>query len=154
LAPCGIRGPYGPERGETADVTAPRRADTGRVTAVKRVFVAAERQTTRASLLALLEIEPGLEPVGEAATLPVAIRRLRALRPEILLVDRRLLGGAGLPRLPMLAGEAVGTAIVVVGMGDHPGLDAYAERAGAAGYLRLDEAAERVSSVVSPPPAA
>jgi DNA-binding NarL/FixJ family response regulator len=121
---------------------------------MKRVLVAAERRTTRASLLALLETEPDLEPVGEAAALPAAIRQLRALRPEILLVDRRLLGGAALPRLAMLASEAGDTAILVVGMGDHPGLDAHARQAGAAGYLRLDEAAERVSSVVSSPPAA
>ena len=65
--------------------------------------MAAERRTTRASLLALLDTEPDLEPVGEAAALPAAIRQLRALRPEILLVDRRLLGGAGPQRLPMLA---------------------------------------------------
>jgi DNA-binding NarL/FixJ family response regulator len=121
---------------------------------MKRVLVAAERRTTRSSLLALLETEPDLEPVGEAAALPAAIRQLRSLRPELLLVDRRLLGGAALPRLPMLASQAGDTAIVVVGMSDHPGLDAHARQAGAAGYLRLDEAAERVSSVVSSSPAA
>lgn len=109
--------------------------------------MAAERPATRASLLALIETEAGLEAVGEAADLPAAVRQLRVLQPEIVLVDRRLLGGPGLPRLALLAWEAGNTAIVVVGMGDHPGLDAQARRAGAAAYLRLDQAAERMSSL-------
>jgi DNA-binding NarL/FixJ family response regulator len=112
-----------------------------------KVLVAADRSTTRSSLWSLLETEPGLEPVGVAAHLPAAIRQLRIIGPDVLLVDRRLLGHAGLRRLPMLALEAEGTAIVVIGMGDHPGLDALARSAGAAGYIRLDEAAERLSGV-------
>jgi two-component system response regulator DesR len=114
---------------------------------VTKVLVAADRSTTRSSLWSLLETEPGLEPVGVAADLPAAIRQLRSLAPDVLLVDRRLRGHAGLRRLPMLALEAERTAIVVIGMGDHPGLDALVRSAGAAGYIRLDEAAERLSGV-------
>jgi DNA-binding NarL/FixJ family response regulator len=115
--------------------------------ALTRVVVAADRSTTRSSLWALLETEPGLEPVGVASDLPAAIRQLRTLAPDVLLVDRRLLGHAGLRRLPMLALESEGAAIVVIGMGDHPGIDALVRSAGGAGYIRLDEAAERLASV-------
>jgi DNA-binding NarL/FixJ family response regulator len=111
------------------------------------ILVAADRSSTRSSLWALLDTEPALEPVGVAADLPAAIRQLRLLNPHVLLVDRRLLGHAGLGRLPMLALEAEGVAIIVIGMGDHPGLDALARSAGAAGYIRLDEAAERLGGV-------
>ncbi len=111
------------------------------------VLVAADRSTTRSSLWSLLETEPALEPVGIAADLPSAVRQMRLLAPDVLLVSRRLLGHAGLRRLPMLALEAEGTAIVVVGMGDHPGIDALVRSAGGAGYIRLDEAAERLSGV-------
>jgi DNA-binding NarL/FixJ family response regulator len=104
-----------------------------------RVLIAADRTATRSSLWSVLETEPGLAPVGVAADLPEAIRQLRLLQPELMLVDRRLLGHAGLRRLPMLALEAEQTAIVVIGMGDHPGLDALVRSAGAAGYIRLDE---------------
>ena len=112
------------------------------------VLVAADRSTTRSSLWSLLETEPGLEPVGVAGDLPAAIRQLRLLKPDVLLVSRRLLGQAGLRRLPMLALEAEHTALVVIGMGDHPGLDALVRAAGGAGYIRLDEAAERLSGLV------
>jgi len=103
------------------------------------VLLASDRSATRSSLWSLLETEPGLEPVGVAADLPAAIRQLRMLTPDVMLVDRRLLGDTGLRRLPMLALEAEETAIVVIGMGDHPGLDALVRSAGAAGYIRLDE---------------
>ena len=111
------------------------------------VLVAADRSATRSSLWSLLETEPGLEPVGVVADLPAAIRQLRRLMPDVMLVDRRLLGHAGVGRLRMLALEAEQTAIVVIGMGDHPGLDALVRSAGAAGYIRLDEAAERLAGV-------
>jgi DNA-binding NarL/FixJ family response regulator len=111
-----------------------------------KVLVAAGRSATRSSLWTLLETEPGLEPVGVAPELATAIRMLRTLRPDLLLVDRTLLGEAGLRRLPMLKAASESTTIVLVGMGDHPGIEGAAREAGAAAYIRLDEAADRVGS--------
>jgi two-component system chemotaxis response regulator CheB len=111
-----------------------------------RVVIAAGRSATRSSLWTLVETEPRLEPVGAAPDLAAAIRMLRTLHPDILIVDRTLLGEAGLRRLPMLTAESESTAVVLVGMGDHPGIEALAREAGAAAYIRLDEAAERVGS--------
>jgi DNA-binding NarL/FixJ family response regulator len=112
------------------------------------VLVAAERSATRASLWMLLETEPALRPVGTAANLAEAIRELQSLRPDVLLVHRTVLGEAGIRRLPMLMAEFPEVSVVVVGMGDHPELDAQVRRVGGAGYIRLDEAAERVSAVL------
>ena len=112
------------------------------------VVVAAERSATRSSLWTLLETEPGLRPVGSAASLSAVIRQLQVLRPDVLLVHRTVLGEAGMRRLPMLTAEFPAVAVVVVGMGDHPELDAQVRRAGGVGYLRLDEAAERVSALL------
>jgi len=111
--------------------------------------VAAERSATRSSLWALLEIEPQLHPVGAAANLAGAIRLLHTLRPDVLLLHRTVLGHADLRRLPMLTAEFPDVAIVIIGMGDHPELETQVLRAGGAGYIRLDEAAERVASVLA-----
>jgi DNA-binding NarL/FixJ family response regulator len=115
-----------------------------------RVLVVAGRPLTRAALRSLLDGEPGVQAMAEAADLSTAIHAIRASPPDVVLVDRSALGEAGLKRLPLLA-AAPGAGIFLVGMGDHPRLEAHARQAGAAGYLRLDEAPERLSSVLASP---
>ena len=110
-----------------------------------KVVVAAGRSATRSSLWNLVESEPTLDPVGAAATMPAAIRMLRTHRPDLLLVDRRLLDPSG---LRMLTAEFTDTSVVLFGMGDHPAIETLALEAGAAAYIRLDEAAERVGGFV------
>jgi DNA-binding NarL/FixJ family response regulator len=116
-----------------------------------RVLVVAGRPLTRAALRSLLDGEPGVQAMAEAADLSTAIHAIRASPPDVVLVDRSALGEAGLKRLPLLAAAAPGAGIFLVGMGDHPRLEAHARQAGAAGYLRLDEAPERLSSVLASP---
>jgi DNA-binding NarL/FixJ family response regulator len=122
-----------------------------------KVLVAVGRPATRSALRSLLKSEPGVQAVGEAGDLLTATRTIGGARPEVMLVDRAVLGEAGLERLPMLAAAAPGVAIFFVGMGDHPRFEAYARQQGAAGYVRLDEASQRLSgalaSLASPPAA-
>jgi hypothetical protein len=65
-----------------------------------------------------------------------------------MLIERDLLGTPGLPWLPTLVRDAPAAVIFVVGMDDHPRLDAQARRAGAAGYIRVDEAAAAVAGSI------
>jgi DNA-binding NarL/FixJ family response regulator len=115
-----------------------------------QVLVATGRPATRAALTALLDGEPGVRPAGIAGDLPTAIRMIRSGPPDAVLVDRTILGPAGLGRLAMLAAAVPGVAVFLVGMGDHPRLDTVARDAGAAGYIRLDEAPERLSGALAP----
>jgi SARP family transcriptional regulator, regulator of embCAB operon len=119
-----------------------------------KVLVATDRSATRAALTALLDSEPGMRPAGIAADLPTAIGMIRSTSPDAVLVDRTVLGPVGLGRLAMLAAAAPHVAVFHVGMGDHPRLDAAAREAGAAGYIRLDEAPERLSAALTSPSAA
>jgi two-component system response regulator DesR len=113
-----------------------------------KVLVAIARPATRAALIALLDSEPALRGVGVAGDLPAAMRMIRAAAPEAVLIDRTVLGPTGVGRLALLAAAAPAVAVFLVGMGDHPRLDAYARDAGAAGYIRLDEAPERLSGAL------
>jgi two-component system response regulator DesR len=129
-------------------------ADPANVSSPLKVLVATDRPTTRAALTALLESEPGARPAGIAGDLPTAIRMIRTTSPDAVLVDRTVLGPVGLGRLAILAAAAPGVAVFLVGMGDHPRLDGVARDAGAAGYIRLDEAPERLSGALASRPAA
>ena len=119
-----------------------------------RVLVAARRRSTRSALRQVVESLPGIDLVAVAADLPATVRIMRDLRPHVVLVDRGLLGRPGLPWLPAIARAAPDAAIYVIGMGDHPRLQAQARGAGAAGYIRLDEADEAVPAVLALPVAA
>jgi DNA-binding NarL/FixJ family response regulator len=119
-----------------------------------RVLVAARRQSTRSALRQVIESQPGVDLVAVAADLAATVRSMRDIRPHVVLVDRGLLGRPGLPWLPAIARDAPDAAIYVVGMGDHPRLPAQARAAGAAGYIRLDEAGDAVPAVLAMPVAA
>lgn len=109
-----------------------------------RVLIAARRSATRSALRSLLELEPGVDLVASAGDLAAAVRFLRELRPDVVLIERVLLGAPGMPWLPALVQDAPHASIFVVGMGDHPRLEARARDAGAAGYIRLDDAADAI----------
>jgi chemotaxis response regulator CheB len=109
------------------------------------VVIAAERASTRSALWSLLEREPALVAVGTASDLPDTVRQLRACAPDVVVIDTRILGPAGVERLPTLTAEAPGAAFIVVGMGDHPGFGDRARAAGAADYVRLDQASEQLA---------
>jgi DNA-binding NarL/FixJ family response regulator len=112
------------------------------------ILVATGRPATRTALTALLDSEPGVRAAGAARDLPSAIRMIRSRRPDVVLVDRTVLGPAAAGTLTMLTAAAPDVAVYLVGMGDHPQMDAYARCAGAAGYLRLDETPERLSGTL------
>jgi DNA-binding NarL/FixJ family response regulator len=114
-----------------------------------QMLVATARLPTRSALRALLATEPDLQLVGMSGDLVTTIRMIRSARPDAVLVDRTVLGGVGFNQLSLLTRQAPGVAIFLIGMGDHPQMDAYARGEGAAGYIRLDEAPERISDALT-----
>jgi DNA-binding NarL/FixJ family response regulator len=109
------------------------------------VLIAAAHNGTRTAVEGLVESEPTLEHVASALDLASSIRALRALHPELAVIDHAVLGHGGLDRLPMLAAVAPTTALLVLGLETHHGFATRARRAGAAGYILLEEAAERLA---------
>ncbi|MFZ5850486.1 MAG: response regulator [Actinomycetota bacterium] len=60
-----------------------------------RVFLLDDHEVVRAGVKAMLETEPGLTVVGEAATAAEALARVPALRPDVAVLDVRLPDGDG-----------------------------------------------------------
>jgi two-component system, NarL family, response regulator LiaR len=100
-----------------------------------RVLIADDHTVVRVGLRALLASEPGIEVIGEAADGIAAVEQVRALRPDVLLLDLRMPGKDGLQVIEELAETAPPVRILV--------LTSFAEdqevfpaiRAGALGYL-------------------
>jgi DNA-binding NarL/FixJ family response regulator len=116
------------------------------------VFVAARHMSVRTALRALLESEPRIEPLAAIADLGDLSRLLERLTPPVVVVDEAILGSDGISGLPDLIAIAPTTTFIVVGMGDHPAYVGRARGAGAADYVRLDDAERLGPSVLAAAP--
>jgi DNA-binding NarL/FixJ family response regulator len=105
-----------------------------------RVIVADDQEIVRTGLTMILDAQPGIEVVGEAADGRQAVELARRLRPDVCLFDIRMPVMDGIEATRLLAGPAVEhpLAVVVITTFD---LDEYvyaALRAGARGFLLKD----------------
>jgi DNA-binding NarL/FixJ family response regulator len=114
-----------------------------------RVLIADDQALVRAGFRKLLESEPGVEVVGEAADGHDAVEKGRWLRPDLILMDIRmpLLDGIeATRRLTADGGDAVRVLILTTF-----GLDDYvydALRAGASGFMLKDAPPEELLAAV------
>jgi DNA-binding NarL/FixJ family response regulator len=107
---------------------------------VIRVLLADDQALVRAGFRALLDAEPDIEVVGEAADGAQAVRLAGQTRPDLVLMDIRMPGTDGLAATRLIAADPalVATRIVILTTFE---LDEYvfeALRAGAAGFLVKD----------------
>lgn len=115
-----------------------------------RVLIADDQDIVRAGLAMILDAQPDIEIVGEAADGLAAVRLARELRPDVCLFDIRMphLDGIGATR--QLAGPDVADplAVVVITTFD---LDEYvygALQAGAKGFLLKDAGSDLLVQAV------
>src|SRR5918994_702403 len=102
-----------------------------------RVLVADDQDIVRAGLTMILDAQPDIEVVGEAADGREAVALARELRPDVCLFDVRMPGLDGIEATRQLAGPEIAEpqAVVVITTFD---LDEYvhgALKAGARGFL-------------------
>ncbi|MFE9207225.1 response regulator [Micromonospora sp. NPDC007230] len=115
-----------------------------------RVLVADDQDIVRAGLCMILDAQPGIAVVGEAADGRRAIAMARSLRPDVCLLDIRMPEVDGIEATRQLAGADVADplAVVVITTFD---LDEYvygALKAGARGFLLKDAGAEMLTQAV------
>ncbi|KRC59440.1 LuxR family transcriptional regulator [Agromyces sp. Root81] len=105
-----------------------------------RVLIADDQELVRAGLRVLLDAQPDIEVIAEAADGAEAIALAQRLRPDVCLLDIRMPGTDGLEATRALAGPDVAEPIPVVVITTFD-LDEYvyaALRAGARGFLLKD----------------
>ena len=114
------------------------------------VFLADDQHLVRAGFCALLDAEPDIEVVGEAATGSSAVSGIIATRPDVVLMDIRMPDGDGLQATREITAhpELDGTHIVIVTTFELDEYVAEAIKAGASGFLVKDtEPAELIRAV-------
>ncbi|MEV6860516.1 response regulator transcription factor [Streptosporangium subroseum] len=115
-----------------------------------RVIVADDQEIVRTGLAMILDAQPDIDVIGEAADGRRAVELARRLRPDVCLFDIRMPGLDGIQATRLLAGPAVEDplAVVVITTFD---LDEYvydALRAGARGFLLKDAGTVLLSQAV------
>ncbi len=115
-----------------------------------RVIVADDQEIARTGLTMILNAQPGIEVIGEAADGQRAVELAQRLRPDVCLFDIRMPGIDGIEATRRLAGLTVvdPLAVVVITTFD---LDEYvyaALRAGARGFLLKDAGPDLLAQAV------
>jgi DNA-binding NarL/FixJ family response regulator len=114
-----------------------------------RVLVADDHALFRSGLRALLDTQPDLECVGEAADGHDAVAQVRRLRPDVAVIDVRM------PRLDgitataaVLADPACTTRVLVLTTYDHDEHVRHVLKAGASGFLLKSLPPEEILTAV------
>ena len=105
------------------------------------VIICDDHALVRSGLRKLLESEPGIDVVGEAANADEVVGEVKMTRPDVLLLDIVMPGRSGIDALPDLQAASPATRVLMLSMQDDPVYVRQAFAAGANGYL-LKEAAD------------
>jgi len=115
---------------------------------VRRILLVDDHALVRAGIRALLESLPRLEVVGETGDGLEAVRLVREIEPDAILLDITLPGLNGLEVAARVARLGVGTRVLVLSMHASPEYAARAFAAGAAGYLIKDSAFDELAAAL------
>jgi len=100
-----------------------------------RILIADDHGVLRAGLRALLNAEPGLEVVGEAADGLTALQLAAELRPDVALMDLSMPGLDGIQVTRQLKETLPGTRVLILTVHEDESLLREAIQAGASGYI-------------------
>ncbi|MGB0098183.1 MAG: response regulator transcription factor [Solirubrobacteraceae bacterium] len=125
-----------------------------------RLMIVDDHPVVRDGLSGIFNAHPEFEVIAEAANGADAVRRARALRPDVILMDLRMPELDGVEAIRTLSREGVDTHVLVLTTYDSDADVRPAIEAGATGYLLKDapreellravRAAARGESVLSP----
>lgn len=100
-----------------------------------RVLIVDDHTVLRAGLKLLINGQPDLEVVGEAAGPTDGMTLIRDLRPDVVTLDLSMAQGGGLKMLDEIRASGVSSRVLVLTMHDDPAYFRTAMNAGASGYV-------------------
>ena len=109
-----------------------------------RVLLADDQALFREALTTLLEVQPGIEVVGEAANGEDAVRTSATTRPDVVLMDLRMPVLDGIAATARLRAEQPDVRVIALTTFDDDEDVFAALRAGAVGYLLKDVTSARL----------
>ncbi|SJZ92144.1 response regulator transcription factor [Novilysobacter spongiicola] len=113
-----------------------------------RVLLAEDQAMVRGALSALLDLEPDIEIVGQAADGEDAWRQLQRLQPDLLVTDIEMPGLTGLELAQRIQRLALPVRVVIVTTFARGGFLRRALEAGVAGYLLKDAPADQLAAAL------
>ena len=113
-----------------------------------RILLVDDHEVVRLGLKSLIERHPGFEVVAEASAAQEAIQKALAQKPDIVLMDIRLVGGSGIEACEQITRQLPDTKVIM--------LTSYAEdemlfsaiRAGATGYVLKQISSEALITTI------
>jgi DNA-binding NarL/FixJ family response regulator len=102
------------------------------------VLIVDDHPVVRSGVRGMLAGVPGITVAGEAASGAEAVAAVRALNPQLVLMDLRMPGGDGAEATAQIVGFSPRTRIIVLTTHETDGDILRAVEAGAAGYLLKD----------------
>ena len=103
-----------------------------------RVLIVDDHPVVRRGLRVLLEVQDGIEVVGEAGDGPAALAQAAELTPDVILLDLKLPGMDGHAVLAALKAAGNSARVLVLTSVTEPASASLAVRSGAAGVLYKD----------------
>ena len=100
-----------------------------------RVLIVDDHDLLRAGLSTVLGLDPDIDVVGEASDGTTAVRMVRELQPDVVLMDVQMPGGDGITATARISQECAGTRVLVLTTFDIDDYVLGALRAGASGFL-------------------
>jgi two-component system, NarL family, response regulator DesR len=111
-------------------------------------MIAEDQTMVRQALVALLELEPDLDVVAQAATGDEALAMARRHQPDVAVLDIEMPGPSGIQVASDLSASGFGGGIVIVTTFERPGYLRAAMAAGARGFLLKDAPAADLAAAI------
>jgi DNA-binding NarL/FixJ family response regulator len=113
-----------------------------------RIFLVDDHAMFRDGLRQLIDREPDLAVCGDAAEADSALKDIRKLKPDLIVVDITLGGTSGIDLIKAIKSENEDFPVLVVSMHDESLYAERALRAGAMGYVMKQEPAKTVKTAI------